>query len=103
MNLSPRIRLSILAALSLLLSACSFSEVPKQGSPEAATTSINRFSAYPATITEGETARLSWQVSGVKEGSVFINPGNVALPNQGSLKILPGPHCDLYSPPPQRR
>ena len=31
MNLSPRIRLSILAALSLLLSACSFSEVPKQG------------------------------------------------------------------------
>ena len=77
---------SILIVILTLLCACGTNSVPE----DLNVMSIKRFSAYPATVTEGEMASLSWQVEGVETGSVFINPGNVALPNEGSLKVLPG-------------
>ena len=57
---------------------------------EGLSPTILSFSANPSTISEGESATLSWNViGGVEDLDVTLTPGDVELSKTGSLQVSP--------------
>ena len=83
-----------LVAFALIASSCFTINVPpgegqqSTGNDQSAMPIINSFSANPANINAGESATLSWQVTGATSVNISPEIGNVAL--SGSTAVSPG-------------